>query len=221
MSRDRPPYVAQGTWRSGALHVWGWNGIDSASMAWFYGFRALEPRRDAHRLARLAHLVRRDRPPHHPGTRSADDARVVGAARPARRRRLAVGTPRPRVRVRLDRLVRRASRELARRTVSSGRIVPDHHRRGSVHRGPLGPRPQRCRRPVGRRHARPRSPPRCRRSARSAPAPTSTRSSTASSTASPVACSPRAVGEPSSASNGAPTSRRCAPPSAPCRSPTT
>ena len=41
MSRDRPPYVAQGTWRSGSLHVWGWNGIDSASMAWFYGFRAL------------------------------------------------------------------------------------------------------------------------------------------------------------------------------------
>jgi len=41
VSRDRPPYVAQGTWRSGALHVWGWNGHDSASMAWFYGFRAL------------------------------------------------------------------------------------------------------------------------------------------------------------------------------------
>jgi superfamily II DNA or RNA helicase len=34
--------VAQGTWRSGALHVWGWNGIDSASMAWLYGgFRVL------------------------------------------------------------------------------------------------------------------------------------------------------------------------------------
>ncbi len=43
VSRDRPPYVAQGTWRSGSLHVWGWNGVDAASMAWFYGFRALGP----------------------------------------------------------------------------------------------------------------------------------------------------------------------------------
>ncbi len=41
-SRHRPPYVAQATWRSGALHVWGWNGIDVASMAWLYsGFRTL------------------------------------------------------------------------------------------------------------------------------------------------------------------------------------
>ncbi|NND73481.1 MAG: DEAD/DEAH box helicase [Ilumatobacter sp.] len=40
MSRSRPPHVAQGTWRSGALHVWGWNGRDTASMAWLYsGFR--------------------------------------------------------------------------------------------------------------------------------------------------------------------------------------
>ena len=54
VSRDRPPYVAQGTWRSGSLHVWGWNGYDSASMAWFYGFRALERRRHAHGVARLA-----------------------------------------------------------------------------------------------------------------------------------------------------------------------
>ena len=48
MTRDRPPYVAQGTWRSGALHVWGWNGIDTASMAWFYGgfrMRGLDGRR--------------------------------------------------------------------------------------------------------------------------------------------------------------------------------
>ncbi|MBV1893726.1 MAG: DEAD/DEAH box helicase [Ilumatobacteraceae bacterium] len=36
-SRHRPDFVAQGTWRSGALHVWGWNGIDTASMAWMYG----------------------------------------------------------------------------------------------------------------------------------------------------------------------------------------
>ncbi len=44
MTRDRPPHVAQGTWRSGALHVWGWNGIDTASMAWFYGgFRTRGP----------------------------------------------------------------------------------------------------------------------------------------------------------------------------------
>ncbi len=42
MSRHRPPHVAQGTWRSGALHVWGWNGIDTAPMAWLYGgFRVL------------------------------------------------------------------------------------------------------------------------------------------------------------------------------------
>ena len=41
-TRHRPPHVAQGTWRSGALHVWGWNGIDTASMAWLYGgFRVL------------------------------------------------------------------------------------------------------------------------------------------------------------------------------------
>ncbi|WP_083908492.1 DEAD/DEAH box helicase [Ilumatobacter coccineus] len=39
-SRHRPPYVAQATWRSGALHIWGWNGFDTASMAWMYsGFR--------------------------------------------------------------------------------------------------------------------------------------------------------------------------------------
>jgi len=44
MSRHRPPHVAQGTWRSGALHVWGWNGIDTAPMAWLYGgFRAIGP----------------------------------------------------------------------------------------------------------------------------------------------------------------------------------
>ena len=36
MSRDRAPYVAQGTWRSGALHVWGWNGESPASAAWMY-----------------------------------------------------------------------------------------------------------------------------------------------------------------------------------------
>jgi hypothetical protein len=42
LTRHRPPHVAQGTWRSGALHVWGWNGIDTASMAWLYGgFRVL------------------------------------------------------------------------------------------------------------------------------------------------------------------------------------
>ncbi|MEL6893518.1 MAG: hypothetical protein AAFP84_18140, partial [Actinomycetota bacterium] len=41
-SRHRPPHLAQGTWRSGALHVWGWNGIDTATMAWLYsGFRKL------------------------------------------------------------------------------------------------------------------------------------------------------------------------------------
>ena len=40
MSRHRPPSLPQGTWRSGALHVWGWNGQDTASMAWLYsGFR--------------------------------------------------------------------------------------------------------------------------------------------------------------------------------------
>jgi hypothetical protein len=37
MSRDRAPFVAQGTWRSGALHVWGWNGESTASAAWLYG----------------------------------------------------------------------------------------------------------------------------------------------------------------------------------------
>ena len=43
LSRHRPPHVAQGTWRSGALHVWGWNGIDTASMAWLYsGFRTVD-----------------------------------------------------------------------------------------------------------------------------------------------------------------------------------
>ena len=42
LSRHRPPHVAQGTWRSGALHVWGWNGIDTAPMPWLYGgFRML------------------------------------------------------------------------------------------------------------------------------------------------------------------------------------
>jgi hypothetical protein len=37
MSRDRAPFVAQGTWRAGALHVWGWNGDAPASAAWLYG----------------------------------------------------------------------------------------------------------------------------------------------------------------------------------------
>ena len=37
MSRDRAPFVAQGTWRSGTLHVWGWNGDSAASAAWLYG----------------------------------------------------------------------------------------------------------------------------------------------------------------------------------------
>ncbi len=42
LSRHRPAHVAQGTWRSGALHVWGWNGIDTAPLAWLYGgFRAI------------------------------------------------------------------------------------------------------------------------------------------------------------------------------------
>ncbi len=37
MSRERAPFIAQGTWRSGALHVWGWNGDSVASAAWLYG----------------------------------------------------------------------------------------------------------------------------------------------------------------------------------------
>ncbi|CAN5348829.1 hypothetical protein BH23ACT3_BH23ACT3_17340 [soil metagenome] len=37
MSRERRPHVAQGTWRSGALHVWGWDGQTPASTAWLYG----------------------------------------------------------------------------------------------------------------------------------------------------------------------------------------
>jgi hypothetical protein len=37
MAPDRAPFVAQGTWRSGALHVWGWNGESIASSAWLYG----------------------------------------------------------------------------------------------------------------------------------------------------------------------------------------
>ena len=42
-SRHRPPHTAQGTWRRGALHVWGWNGVDAASMAWLYsGFRKMD-----------------------------------------------------------------------------------------------------------------------------------------------------------------------------------
>lgn len=36
MSRDRAPYVAQGTWRAGSLHVWGWNGDGPAGAAWLY-----------------------------------------------------------------------------------------------------------------------------------------------------------------------------------------
>ena len=36
MSRDREPHVAQGTWRSGSLFVWGWNGSSPASAAWLY-----------------------------------------------------------------------------------------------------------------------------------------------------------------------------------------
>ena len=36
LSRDRAPFVAQGTWRSGALHVWGWNGDSPTSAAWLY-----------------------------------------------------------------------------------------------------------------------------------------------------------------------------------------
>ncbi len=36
MSRDRAPFIAQGTWRSGSLYVWGWNGSSPASAAWLY-----------------------------------------------------------------------------------------------------------------------------------------------------------------------------------------
>ena len=44
VSRHRPPHVAQGTWRRGALHVWGWNGVDAAPMPWLYsGFRRIGP----------------------------------------------------------------------------------------------------------------------------------------------------------------------------------
>ena len=40
--RFRDPFVAQGTWRSGALHVWGWNGVEVAPTAWLYsGFRRI------------------------------------------------------------------------------------------------------------------------------------------------------------------------------------
>ena len=49
MDRHRQPHVAQGTWRSGALHVWGWNGVDTASMAWLYaGFRSADNQRGWH-----------------------------------------------------------------------------------------------------------------------------------------------------------------------------
>jgi SNF2-related domain/SNF2 Helicase protein/Helicase conserved C-terminal domain len=37
MSRERAEHVAQGTWRSGSLHIWGWNGDSAASAAWLYG----------------------------------------------------------------------------------------------------------------------------------------------------------------------------------------
>ena len=37
MSRERAEHVAQGTWRSGSLHVWGWNGEGTASAAWLSG----------------------------------------------------------------------------------------------------------------------------------------------------------------------------------------
>ena len=44
VTRFRPPHIAEGTWRRGALHVWGWNGVDTASTAWMYsGFRRVEP----------------------------------------------------------------------------------------------------------------------------------------------------------------------------------
>ncbi len=55
--------------------------------------------------------------------------------------------------------------ELARRTVSSGRILPAITQEGPFTVGPLGVRAERSRRHGGRRHARPRSPIRCRRSA--------------------------------------------------------
>jgi hypothetical protein len=37
MSRERSTPVAQATWRSGGLHVWGWDGEAPASSAWLYG----------------------------------------------------------------------------------------------------------------------------------------------------------------------------------------
>ncbi len=36
MSRERAPFVAQGTWRSGHLNVWGWNGTEAAKSSWLY-----------------------------------------------------------------------------------------------------------------------------------------------------------------------------------------
>jgi hypothetical protein len=133
MSRHRPAHVAQGTWRSGALHVWGWNGIDTAPMAWLYGgFRAPRGRRHPHRLARHAGVVRRDRADQPRPRRSTVAARVVGAARRDGHRRLAVGAAGRAVPVRLARLVRPDRR--TRPPHGVGRADHTRHRRrGPVH----------------------------------------------------------------------------------------
>ena len=159
MLRDRPPYVAQGTWRSGSLHVWGWNGIDSASMAWFYGFRALN--RDGMRTGwhDSPDLVRRDRPARrsrHPtsrrctsrrcsSTRSASPSGCRNSPTPSSCPTRSNGSPAsansPGERCRAD---------------ASCPIIADE---GPVHRRALGPRPERRRRPVGHRRPSNSSPP--------------------------------------------------------------
>ena len=94
MSRDRAPFVAQGTWRSGTLHVWGWNGDSSASAAWLYGGFGRSrwtAQADAERgMARLADLVRRARPADARAAERRPATGAGGAARSVRRRRLAV-----------------------------------------------------------------------------------------------------------------------------------
>ena len=125
LSRHRPPHVAQGTWRSGALHVWGWNGIDTAPMAWLYGgFRMLgdDGRRTGWHDTPVSYgaigriTIALDGQPglHASSASSRRDGHGRVAVRPA--------GPVPTCRTRWAWFARIA--ELARRTVSAGRILP-------------------------------------------------------------------------------------------------
>ena len=167
MSRERAEHVAQGTWRSGSLHVWGWNGESTASAAWLYGGFGHNRWSGAENgwhdtpasygeLARIElelpsgrRSVRPERP-----ARSRTARRSGCPTRPAATscRRRWRGSPR--------------SPASPSPIVTGGRLTPTVARGGTVHRRPLDSRARRRDRADARRCSTTRAPPICRNGTR-------------------------------------------------------